>query len=202
MCDDPSDQRFQTGAFALLHFIIEQRLSINRLCVVDSTALTRGARMSVLDLARKYRVPCMALLFDVPLETCVTRDRLRERSVGRTVIKRHCELFEETKANINQEGFDEVIKMTQKEMDNVRIEVLFRPAPRRSERQRRAPRAVSGRMADRDLPRGLPSSFRKGDFKSGTPIGFEAAAAEAPEPSGIPSDRRELPKPSQPRIRY
>src|SRR5215831_5552424 len=52
VCDDERDQRYSAEAFALVHFIIEQRLSINRLCVVDSTALTPESRKRLLNLAR------------------------------------------------------------------------------------------------------------------------------------------------------
>ncbi len=67
----------------LVHFLIEQRLTLNRLCVVDSTALAPQARKELLDLAKKYQVPTTLILFNVPLETCIERDEKRERSVGR-----------------------------------------------------------------------------------------------------------------------
>lgn len=135
VCDDERDQRFQTQAFALLHFLIEQRLSINRLCVVDSTALIQSARRSLLERARKYQVPCVALVFDVPLETCVARDQGRGeqaqgRAVGRAVIERQYRLFEETKATIAHEGFDQIEVLRDDELERARFEIVFRPAPR------------------------------------------------------------------------
>src|SRR5215467_3541783 len=69
VCDDERDQRFNTQAFALVHFLVDQRLMLNRLCVVDSTALTMQARRNLLELARRYQVPSTVLCFDVPLET-------------------------------------------------------------------------------------------------------------------------------------
>lgn len=130
VCDDERDQRFQMQAFALAHFIVEQRLTINRLCVVDSTALTQPARKSLLDLARKYQVPCVILLFDVLLEACVERDQRRERTVGRAAIQRQFQLFEQVKSTIHQEGFDQVVWLAGEELEKVQIEVLFRPVPR------------------------------------------------------------------------
>jgi predicted kinase len=87
VCDDETDQRHSGEAFALVNFIIEQRLSINHLCVVDSTALTPEARRTLLGLARKHGVTCVVFLFETPVETCIARDRARERSVGRLVIE-------------------------------------------------------------------------------------------------------------------
>ena len=68
VCDDERDQRFQTQAFALVHYLTELRLGLNRLCVVDSTALTQHHRKEYLELAKRFQVPCVVFLFDVPLE--------------------------------------------------------------------------------------------------------------------------------------
>jgi hypothetical protein len=117
-------------AFALVNFIVEQRLRINRLCVVDSTALTPESRKSLLNLARKHGVPCVVLLFDIPLETCIARDQARERSVGQPVIERQHRLFAQERGNIEREGFDQVIKLHEGDLDKLRIDVLFRPVPK------------------------------------------------------------------------
>lgn len=66
VCDDERDQRFNTQAFALVHFLVEQRLTLNRLCVIDSTALTSQARKELLDLARSTMSPLL-WCFSVPL---------------------------------------------------------------------------------------------------------------------------------------
>lgn len=131
VCDDERDQRFQAQAFALLHFLIEQRLSLNRLCVVDSTALTQSARRSLIDLARKYQVPCTVILFNVPLEVCVARDQARERSVGRAVIEHQFHLFEQARASIKDEGFNQIFELRDENLGQVTIEVMFRPVSRR-----------------------------------------------------------------------
>ena len=127
VCDDEHDQRFQTQAFALVHFLIEQRLGLNRLCVVDSTALKPASRKNLLDLARKYQVPCVTFFFTVPLEKCVERDAGRERTVGRVVVEQQYQLLEQAAASIRQEGFDQVVEISDAEMEQVKIEIVFRP---------------------------------------------------------------------------
>jgi predicted kinase len=127
VCDDERDQRFQTQAFALVHYLTELRLGLNRLCVVDSTALTQHHRKEYLELAKRFQVPCVVLLFDVPLEKCVERDLSRPRTVGRPVIERQHLAFGQTKTDIRQEGFDEIIELGDEEMDKVQIEIIFRP---------------------------------------------------------------------------
>jgi len=142
VCDDERDQRFNAQAFALVHFLVEQRLTVNRLCVVDSTALTGQARKDLLDLAKKCQVPTTVILFNVPLETCVERDEKRERSVGRAIVERHYEAFEQAKGTIRQEGFDHVVELQDSDLEKVQVEVLFRPIVRPVQRPQRlgAPR--------------------------------------------------------------
>jgi len=127
VCDDETDQRYHAQTFALVNFLIGQRLSINRLCVVDSTALTPGARKSLLDLGRKYRVHTELFLFDIPLETCLERDRQRQRQVGPRVIEEQYRLFEQAKEDVRNEGFDQIVELREEDMQSVRIEILYRP---------------------------------------------------------------------------
>ncbi len=134
--DDERDQRFQAQAFSLVHSLIDLRLGINRLCVVDSTALTPQARANLLELARKRQVPCVAIIFDVPLEKCLERDASRERTVGRAVIEKQYQLFEQARAAIKQEGFSEVIELRDEEMAAVDLEIRFRPVPPAAEASR------------------------------------------------------------------
>jgi predicted kinase len=171
VCDDERDQRYQTQAFALLHFLIEQRLSINRLCVVDSTAMTAAARKSLVEIARRCHVPAVLLLLDVPLETCLERDAQRERSVGRAIIERQYEQFREAKAALPQEGFDQVIELRDTELDRVRFEIVFRPVPRpaqsnaRPEARRFAPRPSRPSSA----PAPAPQDARQPAIPNGRP---------------------------------
>lgn len=127
VCDDETDQRYHAQTFALLNFLIGQRLSINRLCVVDSTAVTQGARKCLLDLGRKYRVRTELYLFNITLETCLERDRARPRSVGPKVIEEQYRLFRQALEVVRSEGFDEVIELHDEDLQSVRFEVLYRP---------------------------------------------------------------------------
>lgn len=127
VCDDETDQRYQSQTFALINFLIGQRLSINRLCVVDSTAVTQGARKSLLDLGRKYRVRTELFLFDVSLEKCLERDNARSRSVGARVIEEQYRLFQQARETVRSEGFDEIVELHEEDLQSVRFEILYRP---------------------------------------------------------------------------
>jgi predicted kinase len=127
VCDDERDQRYNTQAFAVVHFLMDQRLRVNRLCLVDSTALTFQSRLDLLSIARKRQVPVTLILFDVPLETCIEHDTKRERSVGRSVVERQYQAFEESKVAVRQEGFDQVLEVHDGDAEKVKFEILFRP---------------------------------------------------------------------------
>jgi predicted kinase len=127
VCDDETDQRYPTQTFALLNFLIGQRLSINRLCVVDSTAVTPGARKALLDLGRKHRVRTELFLFDIALETCFERDRSRPRPAGPRVIEGQYRLFRRAREAVRSEGFDEIVELHDKDLQSLRFEILYRP---------------------------------------------------------------------------
>ena len=171
VCDDERDQRFNTQAFALVRYLTETRMGLNRLCVVDSTALTPPHRREFLDLAKRFQVPCVIFLFDVPLEKCVERDRLRERSVGAPVIERHYLAFGQTKTDIRQEGFDQIVELGDSDLDKVQIEIVFRPISQPSPAPGRRPPAES-RTAPRPWQPRTPKAH---------------AAHEAPPPSPAPA---------------
>jgi predicted kinase len=127
VCDDEGDQRYHQQAFALVDFLIGQRLSINRLCVVDSTALAPGARKSLLELGRKFGVRIELFIFDVPIATCLDFDRKRKRSVGPKVIEEHFQLFSQARAAIGSEGFDRILELRPEDLESVQIETVYRP---------------------------------------------------------------------------
>jgi predicted kinase len=188
VCDDERDQRFQSQAFALVHFLIEQRLDLNRLCVVDSTALTPAARKNLLDLARKYHVPCVVFLLSKPLERCVERDAGRERTVGRAVVERQYQLFEQAVASIKQEGFDQVVEISAAEMEQVKIEIVFRPPAKKLPLPARpAPRV--------DVPRVAPSRVAA----PGSVPATNRPVPSAPPPSPVSRPERVQPPVATPR---
>jgi len=194
VCDDERDQRFQTQAFALVHFLMEQRLSLNRLCVVDSTALTSQARRELLDLARKYQVPCIALVFDIPLEKCLERDQARERTVGRPVIERQYQAFEQARLSIRAEGFDQVIELRDEDLNRARIEIVFRPLAHPVARPAR-PAPAPERRGPRTGPPG-PAAAPSAETPGRTVVPQRAAGPS----SGLPGARTSVPNARQPAL--
>jgi len=179
VCDDERDQRFQAQAFALVHYLTELRVGLNRLCVVDSTALTPPHRKEYLELGKRFQVPCVVFLFEVSLEKCIERDRLRERTVGSPVIERHYQAFNQTKADIRQEGFDQVIELGDEDLDKVQIEIIFRPIPQPAGPPVRRPQAENRPASRPWQPRGGRAP--------GAPEARPASPARTPSPLSLPA---------------
>lgn len=126
IADDEADMSVSQAAFELFHNIIEARLRYGRLTVADSTALQPEARAALRQIARRWKVPTVALLFHVPEETCRMWDQDRPRRVGEPVIHRQWERFQHARQAVPQEGFNQVVVLEADDIDSVRVELQTR----------------------------------------------------------------------------
>ena len=109
ICDDPGDQTVTHLAFSLLHRISSLRLRNRRLTVVDATNVTAHSRRQLLDLARRYGVPAIAIVLNVSEAICNERDRTRTvRQVGSDVIHNHVRRLTLSLDVLADEGFARV----------------------------------------------------------------------------------------------
>lgn len=107
--DDESDQTATADAFELLHTIVEKRLRRGRLTVVDSTSVQGWARASLLDLAKKYGIPAVAIVFDLPEEVYSRQNRMRvERVVEDAVLAQQSANLRESLLGLANDGFARV----------------------------------------------------------------------------------------------
>jgi len=120
--DDEADITVSREAFILFRTIIDLRLSLGKLVVADSTALTRKAREDLKDIADKYSSPAIILVFDIPIAICLQRDCERKRKVGKKVIERQRELLDQTIRTIDNEGYDEVYIIKESDMEKITIQ--------------------------------------------------------------------------------
>jgi len=77
VCGDPTDQEATADAFELVHRVVAARLDRNLLTVVDATNLEARGREPLLKLAKDRNVGATAIVFDVPEDVCVERNRRR-----------------------------------------------------------------------------------------------------------------------------
>jgi protein phosphatase len=123
LSDDENDQAVSRDAFDLLAWVAERRLARDHLTVVDATNTTRERRKPLLALACRCHVPVVALVFDLPLDLCVQRDRQRpERTVSAAVIARQYTQLRRSLARLTQEGVAQlVIFNTPAQVESARI---------------------------------------------------------------------------------
>jgi predicted kinase len=89
LADDPADQSIHPRVFATLRYLLRQRLAIGRpLTCIDATHLTPRERRPYIRIAQKYGCPIEALFFDLPLQVCLDRNRLRPRMVPEEAVLR------------------------------------------------------------------------------------------------------------------
>ena len=107
--DDPRDQTATDDAFELLHTALALRLARGRLTVVDATNVEGWARERVLAVARSHRRPAVAIVFDLPLATCLERAAARtDHPVPAAAIRRHHARMRASLGGLATEGFDPI----------------------------------------------------------------------------------------------
>jgi protein phosphatase len=134
--DDPTNQGVSGHAFDMMHFIIEKRLYLGRLTVADATNLKREDRKPFAKIARWYNYNLAAIIFDIPLDVCLARNRSRDRVVPEDALRAQYELLVMTLRTINREGFNYVYILDEMNQSSASVRVSrfinrqsVRPAP-------------------------------------------------------------------------
>lgn len=123
ICDDPTHQGVSGHAFDLMHFIIEKRLYLGRLTVADATNLRREDRKAMTRMARWYRFNRAAIVFDVPLELCLARNKSRDRVVPEEALRAQYDLLVRTLRTIDKEGYNYVYVLDESAQSDAKVEV-------------------------------------------------------------------------------
>jgi protein phosphatase len=123
VCNDENNQFISGHAFDLLHFIVEKRLIIGKLTVVDATNVQENSRRELLQIANRNNCPAIAVVFNVSEDLCRDRDKSRiDRHVGEHVIRNHTLLMKKSISKLYREGFKYVyVLSSQEEINNVEI---------------------------------------------------------------------------------
>ncbi|MET9077899.1 ATP-binding protein [Streptomyces sp. NPDC004232] len=109
--DCAGDQSATLSAATVLHSVLEARLARKRTTVIDATNTEARVRAGLLDVARSYGVPTVALLVSTPADVCVERqaDRSPARAVPEDVVRRQHADAVAAFPNLRKEGFDHVV---------------------------------------------------------------------------------------------
>ena len=121
--DDETDQSVTSAAFEVLHAIVDKRLEIGRLTVVDATNTRPEDRKTVVDLARKWDVLATAVVFDLSLEAClVHNDQRQDRRTPRHAIKRQHDTLRRKARRLRKERFTSVYTLgSVQELESVEV---------------------------------------------------------------------------------
>ena len=125
VADDPGDQAATDDAFALLHAALEMRLRRGRLTVIDATNVEAWARDRLLAVARRHRRAAAAIVFDLPLATCLARNEARsDRQVPAAAIRRQHARMRASVQSLEAESFDPIVVLASPEdVDALRLEL-------------------------------------------------------------------------------
>jgi predicted kinase len=108
--DDPHDQTVHRRVFAAVRYLVRQRIAVGRpFTYVDATHLTPWEREPYVKIAQRYGCGLEALYFDVPLEICLERNRLRQPMVPEDAIR---EMARQLVPPTEAEGFARVVTVT------------------------------------------------------------------------------------------
>ena len=132
LAGDEADQRVTDAAFELLHQAIRQRLEAGFLTVVDATNIDWLSRATPLGLARRAGRPAVAMVFALPAEVCLVRNRNRPRVVRSTVVRRQSVNLRHVRTDLEGEGYA-AIHIFGSESDVDSAVVLLTPASELSE---------------------------------------------------------------------
>jgi predicted kinase len=103
LLDDATDQTNHALVFSALRHLILTRLKLGRRqTCVDATSLTLRDRRPYINLARRNHSRIRAIFFDVPLETCLARNRRRTRRVPAAAMR---EMAQKLVLPTRKEGF-------------------------------------------------------------------------------------------------
>jgi predicted kinase len=107
LIDDPTNQSIHRQVFASMRYLLKRRLQLRRpVSYIDATNLIPRDRRPFIKMGELYGARVEALFFDVPLEVCKERNRLR----GRVVPEKAMDMMAARLVPPSiTEGFDEVV---------------------------------------------------------------------------------------------
>jgi protein phosphatase len=107
--DDENNQTVSPQAFRLLHFIVEERLRLGRLTVVDATNVQIEARQPLMALAQQYHVLPIAVVFNLNESIYSERNARRaDRHLEPYMLRRQAQNLQNSLVSLKEEGFSKI----------------------------------------------------------------------------------------------
>lgn len=126
-----SDQRVNHQVFEQLRRWIDDQLASGALAVVDATNTDWMRRSELIRSARRNGRPAIAIVFDLPLDVCLSRNAGRSRAVRASVVRRQVEDVRRDRDRLDLEGFLAVYRLRSViQVEDVRVEIEEGPVAR------------------------------------------------------------------------
>lgn len=111
-------------AFEFLQSIVAKHLKAGELIVVDATNIQPQSRQLLVNLARKYHVNPVAIIFNLPMEICLERNKDRaDGQFKNQEIRNQYDELQRSLKKVHNEGVNQIYVLnTVEEVDNVIIE--------------------------------------------------------------------------------
>lgn len=121
--DDENNQAATDDAFDTLHYVAAKRLANLKLTVIDATNVQAFARKSLLQLAKDHHVLPIAIVLDLPEQTCRARNANRkDRNFGDHVIGQQNKQLRQSLRRLKREGFRRIyVLKSAEEINTVEI---------------------------------------------------------------------------------
>ena len=120
--DDPNEQGVNDQAFRVVHAIVQSRLELGKLVVVDATHVQPEGRAPLVELARANDLFAVAVVLDIPLRVCEDRNAARpDRQFGSHVVRNQHLALRRSIRGLKREGFKQVWTLKAAEVDSVQI---------------------------------------------------------------------------------
>ncbi|MFI8769523.1 AAA family ATPase [Streptomyces sp. NPDC053792] len=105
------DQAATGDAVLVLHRVLEARLRRGLTSVIDATNCEKTVRAGLVQAARRYGIPTVAVLMATPLPVCLARnaDRSAERRVPEDTVRAQHRAAVDAHPNLHHEGFDHIV---------------------------------------------------------------------------------------------
>ncbi|MCE9561441.1 MAG: polynucleotide kinase-phosphatase [Planctomycetes bacterium] len=136
LSDDEMNQHASADAFEVLHLVCSKRLAAGRFTVIDATNVRPESRKTFIEMARKFHVQSVAVVFDFSAEFCHARNqqRLTERPFGPHVTRHHAADLARSMGHLEEEGFRRVtVFRTEEEVNAAEFVRYTLPVNKRSE---------------------------------------------------------------------
>lgn len=120
--DDEDRLDISAETFETLQFVLDKRLALGRLTVVDATNVQKEARAPLLKLASKWHALKVAIVIDTPEDVCAARNALRpNRQFGPHVLRNQRNEFRRFFSASKGERWHKVYVIKPEDMDQIEI---------------------------------------------------------------------------------